>query len=233
MKTLKTSIIVATIITILSSFMPPIASVYPNGVDGEFVMANVKVRIIGLDEYNYTLATSNFYDVRNMTKEYYYEVYVDSISLMFANTDTTYKYVDSTFMDINRHEFTWSFVDLTDTNSTIRYTTTKALARVDSFNLSTVNSITKTNGFSYSHPLVHADSIVYVLGADSLTSLRKTIVGQSSGVIFTPTELNALANTNQGAFIIMIFNVMPQTYNGKQYYFQNNSTAMVMPLPIN
>lgn len=221
------------VIFILSAFGTPPVQNYLSDADGDFVMANVKIRIIGDDEYSFTMANVNFYAESSGLKTYNYEVYADSVGLMYAGSDTTYKYVDPIFSNPGINNFTWSFVDLANSENTIQYTTTKDLARVDSFDLSGVNSVSLTTGFSYSHPTVYADSIVYVLGADSLTSVKKTFTGHSSGVSFSSMELTTLHTNPNGAFIILIFNTMPQSYNGKKYYFQNNSTAMVMPLPIN
>lgn len=230
------------IILFFSSFKKVQFIFIANDADAELVMADVKVRIIGLSEFTFTEATGNFYThpsgmnylVNQSIKEKLYnrDLYVNNKSTMFSLSDSTYKMVDSTFTTSLNDNFTWEFLDLTDTNTIIQYTTTKPITRVSQFNLSNVNSIDKSAGFSYSHPLIQADSIVYLLGTDSLTSIKKTVLNQSYGITYTPTELNNLQTSNEGAFIILIFKSMPQTYNGKKYYFQNNSSVMVLPLPI-
>ncbi|HWY09880.1 MAG TPA: hypothetical protein VN026_01075 [Bacteroidia bacterium] len=229
---LKTGIIILACVT--SGFVLSPTHNYPIDADAELVVSEFKMRVIGNNEYHFSKAYSTFYSngYSNITKTFNGFLSVDDRPLAYSRIDTTYKSsFDSLLMLSNN--YTWEFMDLTDTNNLMRFTTTKAINRLTNVDLTTINSISKSSGFSFTHPLIQADSIVYVIGADSLTSVRKRLFSQSTGVMFTPSELNGLNNTTTGAFLMIVFNMMPQTYNGKKYYFQNNSIATVMPLPIN
>lgn len=214
---------------------------YPTDADGDLIISEIKMRIIGNNEYKFTQAMANFYVNISSSSSFMLNtsnnklfnnaLYVNSTEIPYNIVDSTYKLALDTTLE-NKTNFTWHFLDLTDTNNVINFTTTKGLNRLDNFNLSIINSVSKSAGFTFSHPTITADSIIYVLGSDSLQSVKKKVIGQSSGVTFTSSELNNLANTSTGGFVILTFNIMPQTVNGKKYYFQNNSLATVMPLPI-
>ncbi|MES2133451.1 MAG: hypothetical protein V4506_13975 [Bacteroidota bacterium] len=234
---------IITVILICSSFKPIGPIFVTADADAELIISDVKVKIIGLSEFTFTQVNGNFYNQvssqnsflsqNDKEKLFNNDVYVNSVSTMFSLVDSTYKIVDSTLMTSPNDNFTWEFMDLTDTNTIIQYTTTKSITRASQFDLLPITTVNKSLGFSYSHPLVQADSITYLLGADSLTSIKKTVYNQSYGVTYSAAELNTLTTTNEGAFMILVYNTMPQIYNGKKYYFQNNSVVMVMPLPIN
>lgn len=208
--------------------------------DAELTVTDVKVKLIGIGEYAFTQVNGNFYSpvgtpttTANFEKLYNNDVYVNDIPTMFSFADSTYQIIDTTLNTSVNNNFSWEFPDLANSNNIIQYTTTKPITRVSQFDLSGLTSVSRSSGFSYSHSLIQADSITYVLGTDSLTSLKKTVYTQSYGVSFSPTELSGLTASNEGAFLILVFNTMPKLYNGKKYYFQNNSMVMAMPLPVN
>lgn len=212
---------------------------YPADADADLIMSEIKIRLIGNNEYKFTQAYANFYS-NNSSSSFLSSsgvkinngiVMVGNTQIPFISTDSTYKLALDTTLE-NKLNFVWSFLDLTDSNNVITYSTTKALNRLDYVDLSLVNSVSKSTGFSFYHPPIIADSIIYLIGSDSLQSVKKKVLLQSNGVVFTPTELSSLANTTTGSFVILVFNIMPQTFAGKKYYFQNNSIASVMPLPI-
>lgn len=236
----KTIAFSAAVITLCCSFGTMPSLFIREDADAELTVTDVKVKIIGATEFSFTQVNGNFYkryttpgSLSIHEKKRNAFVYVNDVPTMFSLTDSTYKMVDSTLNASVNSNFTWKFPDLSDSSTILQYTTTKPITRVSQFSLSGVSSVSKSSGFSYAHPLVQADSILYLLGADSLTSVKKMVYNQSYGVTYSSMELSGLTTTNEGTFMIFVFNTMPKTYNGKRYYFQNNSTAIVMPLPIN
>ena len=209
------------------------ANNYPSDADAELVVAELRVINIGNVDYSITQAYSVFYErvghPSTKIKMFNSESYCDSIPLTFAIKDSTYLMIDTNFY--HRTNYNWQFTDITDTNTIIQFSTTKPIVRVGNFSAN-INNVDKNIGFAYTHPQVIADSIIYVIGSDSLTSIKKTIVGSSNGVTFSHTEVSGLNNTADGTLLIVIFNMMPQVYNGRKYYFQNNSTFIATPILI-
>lgn len=206
---------------------------YPIDADAELVVAESRVITTDNADYCFTQAYSIFYDRVNQStviKKFNGEAYCDSVPLAFSKIDSNYVMLDSSFY--NRSNYNWQFTDVADTNVIVQYSTTKPIARVANFSPN-VGNIDKNNGFSYGHPIVYADSIVYIIGADSLSNVRKKLTGNSTGVSFSHTELSSLNSSNEGTLIILIYNMMPQVYNNRKYYFQNNSIFIATPVIIN
>lgn len=212
---------------------------YQLEADAELIVAESRIIANGYADFTITQAYSIFHDRNNellppqnnnLHKKYNGNVYCDSLPLGFSRIDSNYVMIDSSYY--NRLNFNWQFTDITDTNTIIQFSTFKPIGRVSNFS-SSINDIHKDDGFIYSHPQISADSIVYIIGSDSLSSVKKTLIGNSSGVNFSSLELAQLSNTTQGTMVILIYNMMPQIYNNRKYYFQNNSILIITPLNIN
>jgi hypothetical protein len=225
-------------IVYLNSYSQTLIS--PQDADAELAMVKTKIMVLGTQTLDFTIATAFFKKVENNNtlllapnklKTANFEVKCNNTLLNFSRFDTSYLSIDTVFKSLTSYD--WRIYDLTDSNTVIDYTTSKPVSNVSNFTFTQSPSINRSNGFNYNHPIIYADSIVYLLGTDSITHVKKTILNQSNGVNFTSAELSALNTYNNGSLAIIIFNAMPQVVNNRKYYFQNNGLFVVSPLQIN
>ncbi len=213
----------------LSTSAPAFVDNYPFDADGILIIAQTRFRFAGIiPNINFYGASCNIYNQTGdtATKHYIGNVSLNDSTLFYLN-DSTYK---SYGMDLSQDtSFTWKLGGtitgfITPVN---QYTTTKPLININNFNLDIIDTnLYRNNGFTFSHPSIQADSIVYIIGSGT-QRVQKKITNSSSGINFTPSDLLTLSQSNSGSFTIAIYNTMPVFLNGKKYYFQNNSLAIV------
>jgi hypothetical protein len=212
----------------------PFTNNFPLDADGIFYITQTKFRVVGDNDYSLYGAQSSLFAKTGDTSSAHF------IGDVVLNDSTRLFYIDSTYkvfgMDLSQDtSFQWQFND-SSSNPAARvqsqYITTKPLVNISSFNLDNIDTnIYRSTSFSYSHPAIHADSILYILSSDSIR-IQKKVVGSSTGISFSASDMTALSASNSGCFFIFIYNVMPVTLNTKKYYFLNNSMAIVSLLHI-
>jgi len=202
---------------------------YPFDADGSLILSQLKFRVTGFSEFNLYSAQCRFFTTTGDTasRSNVGDVTVnDTIDVVFY-TDSIYKMYG---MDLSQDtSFTWK-IDNT-VNGIIapinQFTTTKPLINISGFDLSNIDTVVNRGiGFSFSHPMIQADSIIYIFASDT-ERVQKKFIGSSSGISFSSSELVNLPQSDLGGFFAIIYNVMPVYLNGKKYYFQNNSVAIV------
>ncbi len=207
---------------------------YPFDADGILIIAQTRFRFAGIiPNINFYGASCNIYNQTGdtATKHYIGNVSLNDSTLFYLN-DSTYK---SYGMDLSQDtSFTWKLGGtITGFIAPVnQFTTTKPLININNFNLDIIDTnLYRGNGFTYSHPSIQADSIIYIMGSDT-QRVQKKITGSSSGINFTSADLLVLSQSNSGSFTIAIYNTMSVFLNGKKYYFQNNSLAIVSILHV-
>lgn len=202
---------------------------YPFDADGSLILSQLKFRVTGFNEFSLFSANCSFYATTGDTtsRENVGDVTInDTIGVVFW-TDSTYKIFG---MNLSQDtSFTWKIDNTVNgiISPVSSYTTTKPLIHTNNFNLANVDTVVSRGmGFAYSHSPIQADSIIYIFASDS-DRVQKKVIGFSSGISFSASELLTLPISDTGGFFILVYNVMPAYLNGKKYYFQNNSTAIV------
>jgi hypothetical protein len=205
---------------------------YPADADAELSLIETKILNTNINDFSLTFANAVFYNPNSKVKTYNFDAECENIELGFMSFDTTYKYIDTAFF--NKTAPKWEFMDLTDSTAVIQYiASAKPLVKLTNFLFSHSDTINRNSDFTYSHPSVTADSIVYFLGTDTLTRIRKVVNGSSNSITFSRSELSTLGASNgEAAFLVCIYNMMPVTYNNRKYYFINNSIFSVAFLSI-
>ena len=208
---------------------------YPLDADGALIISHSRFRVVGSADFNMYSIHGEFFSQTGDTssKHNIGDVEInDSISPIFSK-DSTYKIFGMDFSQDTA--FTWKFFPQ-GVNNIVQvpavFTTTKPLFNINSINLANVDTnVYRGQGFSFSHSIIAADSVVYIFSSDTF-KIQKSVIGPSSSIIFTPAEMLSLPQSDNGGFFMIIYNVMPATFNGKKYYFQNNSSAIVGTLHV-
>ncbi len=208
---------------------------FPLDADGTLIISHSRFRITGTADFNLYSVRGEFFSQTGDTssKLSVGDIIInDSIYPLFSQ-DSTYKIYGMDFSTDTA--FTWVFYPQGTNNITqvpSSFTTTKPLYNINNLNLAIIDTnVNRSLGFSYSHPVITADSIVYIFASDSLR-IQKTVVNASTGVNFTVSEMQTLPNSDAGGFVIIVYNTMTANLNGKKYYFQNNSSAVVGTLHV-
>ena len=208
----------------------PFSNNFPVDADGIFYVTQTRFLMVGVGDYSIYGARSSFYSSTGDTSTGHFigNVTLNDSNALFYWRDSTYK---SFGMDLsNDTSFQWQFDD-PNSSPTARtqdqFVTTKPLINISNFNLDIIDTNVYRNfPYAYAHPSITADSIIYILASDSLRILKK-VTGTSTGISFSPTDMLTLPSSDKGGLFIIVYNVMPAIINGKKYYFQNNSTAII------
>lgn len=196
--------------------------------------------------YNVTLNASDSIGVFGGSS--YWHKFTGGGSL--SNTET-----DSTTANVKFHQqYYW----MTNTNSipNTQYLTTNASPYMNISFLQNVNSISKSAGVTISHPTISCTHIdYYISDSPSLSSyinvdgnfngnfnyhyVKKTVNGNSTGVVFSSADLTSLSLTSSpnsvtGGYIYARAYTLETTHpsTSVSYYFKNTTILTKQSLPI-
>ncbi len=172
-------------------------------------------------QIDFITAVAVFFDGENA------ESNLDAGTVTFANANLK-KYDNNSYVLVNSDQSieasdakSW-MVEGKDDVPAISYTNTMAYPSVSSFDGEV--TIAKGEAFTLSYGSVYSADSVLIVIAKGDVYLQKTVGGTMSSVTFTADETSKLESGDKTLVQVTPYNLNPQEFEGKDYYFINQTT---------
>lgn len=152
-----------------------------------------------------------------------------------SNTET-----DSTTANVKfRQQYYWMVNASHIPNN--QYLTTKISPYIEISYFQNVNTISKSTGITVSHPTLSCSMVDYYISDNpnlyitvdgnvnlggSYHYIKKTVYGNSSGVVFTPSDLSSISITNSGFICARAYNIETIYPTQSSKYIYKNITRL-------
>ena len=172
-------------------------------------------------QIDFITAVAVFFDGDNT------ESNLDAGTVTFANANLN-KYDNNSYVLVNTDQS----IDASDAKAwvvegkgdvpAISYTNSNAYPSVSSFDGEV--TITKGEVFTLSYGSVYSADSVLIVVAKGDVYLQKTVGGNVSSATFTADETSKLESGDMALIQVTPYNLNPQEFEGKDYYFINQTT---------